>query len=59
VENFTILYLRGSELEKAEQVRVADVLAAIRAAAGQPGDLTVEIWQGERRVALIGSVVGS
>jgi hypothetical protein len=54
VQNFTILYLQGSELEKAEQVRVADVLAANRAAAGQPRDLTVEIWQGERRMALLG-----
>ena len=54
METFQLLYLRESVLEKAEEVRVRDVLEAIRRVAGQPPDVTIELWQKGKRVGLIG-----
>jgi hypothetical protein len=53
VQTFSVLYLRDNVLERAEKVRVADVLEAVRTAAGEAPDITVEVWRGERRVAVI------
>lgn len=50
---FNILYLRDNVLERAEKVKVSDVLAAIRTASGQAPDVSVEVWSGRRKVALI------
>jgi hypothetical protein len=50
---YNILFLRENVLEKAEKVKVTDVLAAVRCASGQAPDVSVEVWFGRRRVAII------
>lgn len=53
VREFTILYLRGSVLERAEQVRAADAVEAVRIAAGQQPDTAIEVWANGRKVAIV------
>jgi hypothetical protein len=55
MRRFTLLFLRGNVLERAEQVTHRDVLQAVASAAGQEPDITVEVWSIERRVAIVRS----
>jgi len=54
MKTFQLLYFRESVLAQAEEVQVRDVLEAIEKATGQPADIRVEIWSGNRRVGIIG-----
>ena len=56
METFRLLFFRGSLLERAEEVRAANVLDAIHGAFGNPPDIRVEIWSDKGRVGLIGRV---
>lgn len=55
MQRFTLLFLRGNVLERAEQVAHRDVLQAVASAAGQEPDITVEVWLKTRRVAVVRS----
>jgi hypothetical protein len=51
MQNFRILYFRGSALDRVEEVRVRDMLEAIEEAASRKSaDLRAEVWSAGRRV---------
>jgi hypothetical protein len=55
MKTFQLLYFRGSLLERAEEVRVGDVVEAVELGCGQPPDVRVEVWSNGTRVGVIGS----
>lgn len=53
MQKFSVIYLRESLFVRAEEVMASDVIAAVRTCAGGETDLTVEVWSGQEKVAVI------
>ena len=51
--DYRLLYFRGSRLERWESVEAPDHLAAIQEMSGRGSDRTVEIWCGDRKLAVV------
>ncbi len=51
--DYRLLYFRGSRLERWESVEATDHLAAIQEMSGRGSDRTVEIWSGDKKLAVV------
>lgn len=56
MQTFRILYFRDSILERAEEVRMRDMLEAIDKASGKPPHLRAEVWSEEKRVGEVNAM---
>lgn len=54
METFRLLFLRGSLLERAEEVRATNVVEAVSGVFGKPPEMCVEVWSEKGRVGIIG-----
>jgi hypothetical protein len=51
--DYRLLYFRGSRLERWESLEAEDQLAAVQESSGRASDRTVEIWRGDKKLAVI------
>jgi hypothetical protein len=57
--SFRIFYFRHNVLQHAEEHELRDILDAIEKASLKDPEVKAEIWSGNRRIGVIGSVPGA
>jgi hypothetical protein len=51
--DYRFLFFRGSRLERWESIEAEDHLAAIQQMSGRGSDRTVEVWCGDKKLAVV------